>query len=104
MGFLVLYPGSPFFTKSFMFQRVIQDCFLHYFPFLAYFTYQEARVNLSDGLCLAKDRNDIPFAFHFTVSHIYCLLRKYISQLPLLNSTNRSIPQEKTAVAEIQYL
>lgn len=104
MVFLVPYLGSPFSIKSLAFQLIIQDCFLHYFPFLAYFTYQEARVDLSDGLCQAKGRGDVPFAFHFGLSHIYRLLRKYTSQLPSLNNTNRSIPQKKTAVAEIQYL
>lgn len=82
---VLLVPISRFslLHKSLAFQLVIQDCFIYFPPFIAYFTYQEARVDLSDGLCQAKDRDDISFAFCSTVSHIYCLLRKYTSQLPL---------------------
>lgn len=61
-------------------------------------------MDLSDGLCQAKDRDDVPFAFHFSLSRIYCLVRNYTSWLPSLNNTNRSILQKNTVVAEIQYL
>jgi len=104
MIFLVPYLGSLLSMKSLAFQLVTQDYFLNYFPFLAFFPCQEAKEDLSRGLWQAKDGDDVPFLFHFIASSIYCLLRKYTSWLSSSKNTNRSTPQKKMVVAEIQYL